>query len=551
MLTTLTVKHFTIVDELMLDFGPGMSVFTGETGAGKSITLDALSLALGAKTDKTVVRTGCQQCDITAVFEVKNNPAVHDWLTAQAIEVDDEVTLRRVINQIGRAKSLINGIPFPLQKVRELGECLINIHGQHQQYHLLHHDNHREQLDAFAMTEKLVGDIAKEYANYQTIQKELHSLSHREDNESRVALLKYQVEELDELNVGEDEFETLNAEYKLLSQQQQFIENTGAMIQRFEGEEPHALLPTIHGILQLAKEIEHPGLKTLTELMNNALIQSEEALAEAYAFQKEVEQNPNRLSELEKRLEVLFNVARKHHVKPAALSLLTQQLHEQLSTFTDSEERIEALSVLKNSSEEKIRKLSDKLHVKRKKEALVLSKQITKTIQSLGMPNGEVDVRVEPQDKISPSGMDKVEYYVCLNKGIAPRPLSKIASGGELSRISLAIQVLTAEKKAYPTLIFDEVDTGIGGAQAAKVGQLLKRLGNHTQVLCVTHQAQVASNGNSHYLVAKKTQKQQTYLSVTHLEGESKINELARMISGVKVTKQTVEHAKELLAQSS
>lgn len=550
MLTTLSVTHFTIVDELLLDFGSGMSVFTGETGAGKSITLDALSLALGARGDKTVVRTGCEQCDVSAVFHIDNNPLVLSWLAEQACETENELTLRRVITRAGRSKSFINGVLFPLQKTRELGELLINIHGQHQQYYLLNHDNHRNQLDAFAMCENVVNDVGKNYANYQDIEKTIQSLRQSKDKESRVELLHYQVRELNDLSVTENEVETLSAEYKLLTQQKQFIESTESIVQRLENEDGNSLTQQIHGVLQLSLDMAHPGLNCFNELMNNAHIHCQEAYAEISDFQRQLEQNPVRLEVLEKRLETIFNIARKHHVKPEELFELTNTLTEELRELLESDTRVEMLTVALKEADEKTRKISEILHKKRKKEASQLSKKITETIRTLGMPNGEVEVRVEKQDKLSPHGLDRVEYYVCLNKGIEARPLSKIASGGELSRISLAIQVLTAEKKAYPTLIFDEVDTGIGGVQAAKVGQLLRRLGDHTQVLCVTHQAQVASNANCHYLVVKETKKKQTYLKMNILKQEEKVNELARMLSGVEVTKQTVAHAKELLEQA-
>lgn len=550
MLTTLTVKHYTIVDELMLDFGEGMSVFTGETGAGKSITLDALGLALGAKTDSSIVRVGCTQCDITAVFDITTNPDVTQWLSEQDLGSDDALTLRRVINQNGRSKCLINGIPYPLQKVRELGERLVNIHGQHQQYHLLNEDHHRAQLDAFAMTDSLLKEIRLAYQQYQYIQKQLHLLLKSEDKESRLALIRYQVKELDELALIENEFEVLSAEYKLLSQQKQFIESTHTILQSFESEDTGGILSRAHQVMQMVNDIEHPGLSAFSDLMNNALIHLEEAHSEILSFQSQLEQDPERLQLLEKRLALLFDVARKHQVKPNDLQALQKRLHDELRQLTESDAQIESLQAEQKEIEASLRVLSKALHEKRQQEARVLSKKITKTIQSLGMPNADVDVRVESIDKLSSHGMDKVEYYVCLNKGSTPSPLSKIASGGELSRISLAIQVLTAEKKAYPTLIFDEVDTGIGGAQAAKVGQLLKRLGNHTQVLCVTHQAQVAANANWHYQVAKQTKKQQTFLSVNLLEKEDKVSELARMLSGVKMTKQTLDHARNLLEES-
>lgn len=549
MLTTLTVKHFTIVDELLLEFNAGMVAFTGETGAGKSVTLDALSLVLGARADSDVVRAGCQQCDITATFDVVTNPLVNQWLIEQELLLDEhELTLRRVITTKGRSKSFINGVPFPLMKTKELGCLLVNIHGQNQQYHLLKQEVHQAQLDAFSLCEKHLQSMSKQFDAMQVTRKTISSLMDEAQDESREALLRYQVQELDELAVTDGEFDFLSEEYKLLANQREFSEKVG-LWQQWLQESDSSVLSILHQLQLDITKLEHPKLKTFAAFVDNAIIQCEEGISELQSFSSRLEEDPNRLQEVEKRMTLLFDTARKHQIKPQELTAFHASLLDKITRLDNAQEELVKLKESLAQFEKEALVIAKKLHQIRLKESRVLASEITKAIRELGMPHAEVEVRISEKEQLSATGYDKVEYWVSLNQGMDKKPLSKIASGGELSRISLAIQVLTAEKKAYPTLIFDEVDTGIGGAQAANVGQLLRRLGNHTQVFCVTHQPQVAANANQHFLVEKKVIKGQTMSSFKELSDKERATELARMLSGVKMTKETLMHAEKLLEQ--
>ncbi len=551
MLTTLHVKNFTIVDELFIEFGPGMICFTGETGAGKSITLDALSLALGARADHGIARPGTTQCDITAVFTVKNNPLVQAWLSEQSLILTEEaeLTLRRVVTTKGRSKCYVEGVPFPLNKVKELGPLLVNIHGQNQQYHLLKSDIHREQLDAFALHDDKLKEMAKIYAEIQSIEQQIKTIVSQKQDENALALLRYQVLELEELAVGVNEFEALTKEQQLLSHQKD-LANKIDHWQTLIKEDDNSVLALLYRIKQDMSELSHQNMSQLLEYIDNAIIQCEEGLAEIQHSSRDFEENPERLQQVEKRLEILFDVSRKHHIRPQDLFVHFETLQKQLNNFEQSNKAVCLLKETLAKKEEEAKHVAMELHHIRLKVAIELSKKITQAIQSLGMPDGEVDVQVSLKEQLSQSGLDKVEYWVRLNKGMDKQPLSKIASGGELSRISLAIQVLTAEKKEYPTLVFDEVDTGIGGVQAANVGKLLRRLGDHTQVFCITHQAQVAAYANTHFLVKKESLNNQTVSSFIKLTEIDKISELARMLSGETMTKETKQHAKKLLEQA-
>jgi DNA repair protein RecN (Recombination protein N) len=324
------------------------------------------------------------------------------------------------------------------------------------------------------------------------------------------------------------------------------------MLYRLSGETDTNIIAGLHQVKQHGETLaqSYPELKGFNEMMQSAVINCEEALNEFDHFQSQLDVNPERLQQVEHRLERIFDIARKHHVKAQQLHLHHQELTCKLKTLQNASKEAVKLEALRQQAFKDYEKLCAKLRQKRHKEASVLASQITKTIKALGMPNGLVEIQIEAIQQPYAHGMDKIEYYVRPNQGFEPQPLSKIASGGELSRISLAIQVLTAEKKSYPTLIFDEVDTGIGGVTAAAVGQLLQRLGNHTQVFCVTHQAQVASNALHHFMVEKTTKNKQTYSDICKLNDKDRIDELARMLSGLKVTKQTKAHAKELLSQA-
>jgi DNA repair protein RecN (Recombination protein N) len=554
MLTTLSIKNFTIVSELNLDFEPGMTAFTGETGAGKSIMLDAVNILLGHRAEPSMIRNNTPQCEISAVFNVAKNPDAAQWLKQQDIVINaDEVILRRILNTNGRSKAYIQSTLFPLQKLKELGALLLHIHGQNEQYHLLRHDVHRDQLDAYAMNEKMLAEVKYCYDAMLQIDQQIQSLTQKVGNIEQKELLNYQLEELEQLALSDKEVQQLNQEHKLLSQANGLIHDCQQINQILDDESGNNLFRLLYQIEQITANLpveDHPNLKNFVSLLNDANIQLQEAQNELATFQNQLELNPERLNEVELRIDKIYELARKHRVSPEALYEYQEKLQSQLERFTQVEDDIKSLNAQKVKLTEQYQLKAEKLTKRRIKEAKALGKEITQLIQTLGMPNGEVSLQISPLNAPTATGLDKVEYFVSFNPGSSPKPLAKIASGGELSRVSLAIQVLTAEKKAYPTLMFDEVDSGIGGAVAAKVGILLRKLGQHTQVFCVTHQAQVASNANWHMKVEKNIVNRQTFSTICPISEAEKIEELARMLSGVEMTSQTLAHAKTLLEQA-
>jgi DNA repair protein RecN (Recombination protein N) len=553
MLTTLRIENFAIVKQLELDFARGMTAFTGETGAGKSIMIDALMLALGGRADASVIRLGEDKCDISAVFHLDQDAEPAHWLKDHDIHCDNgELVLRRVLFSEGRSKSSINGQPFPLQKVKELSEMLVHIHGQHQHQTLLNHTTHRQQLDHYAGHEALLTDVASLYKSCQKIKNELESLSNQDNSNDRKDLLRFQLDELQALNLQEDEIHQLHEEHQLLHHAQDYLQNTQHIIQVLQGDEEPSVCQHLNQVLQRLNELpqEQKSIKNALELINSALIQCEEAVDEMQGFSEQVPLDPQRLQEVEERMSALHQAARKYHVDPAQLTALTQRLQQEIEAMHHSDERINELQQQYQVQTKAYEEAALRLRQSRLESSTKLANDITAIIQKLGMPQGKVCIELTQLDKMQAHGLDKVEYKVCTNPGMALDTLSKVASGGELSRISLAIQMITAQRGATPTLLFDEVDVGIGGATAALVGQLLRKLGERLQVFCVTHQAQVASSSHHHFVVEKYSDQDKTFSRITSLDDQDKIDEIARMLGGLTITEQTRSHARELLLQS-
>ncbi len=555
MLTALHIEHFAIVKSMILEFNNGMTAFTGETGAGKSIMIDALMLALGERADASVVRQGEEKCTITATFtfEEKSEPAI--WLNEHDIVADEgEIILRRTIASEGRSKSYINGQPFPLNKIKELSALLVDIHGQHQHQRLLQHPTHRQQLDDYAGHHELLIQINQHYKACRQIEQEINYLQQLGTNEEKMALLQFQLDELNELNISESEIDTLDQEHQLLHHAKDYLSNSQVACQLLSDEDSNA--DVSRGLNQVLQQLQclpqsHSSIKNAIELINNAIIQCDEALSEIQQFVGQIELDPDRLHEVERRLSMIHQMARKYHVDPHHLPAHLNDLVDQSEKLKSSESRLTSLQAALHEEQTKARAACSTLRQLREKHSKRLAKEITAIIQKLGMPKGEVRVVITPLDKMQCHGFDKVEYQVCTNPGMPFDSLSKVISGGELSRISLAIQMITAEKGATPTLLFDEVDVGIGGATAALVGKLLRQLGQRLQIFCVTHQPQVAASAHKHFLVEKSIKHGQTFSSITPLTEQQRINEIARMLGGLTITTQTLSHAQEMLADSN
>lgn len=554
MLTTLCIEHFAIVKHLELDFTQGMTAFTGETGAGKSIMIDALMLALGGRADASVIRPGEEKCDITAGFNFDKGSEPAQWLAEHDILCEEgDIYLRRIIYAEGRSKSYINGQPFPLQKVKELSEKLVHIHGQHQHQALMQHPTHRQQLDQYANNQNLLLDVAKLYKQCQLIKQEIESLQNRDQQTDRIELLQFQIDELASLNLQEGEIQSLHQEHQMLHHAKEYLERSQQITDLLNSDDQPNIVSGLHQILQLISQLpqEQAQIKNVFELINGAMIQCEEAVDEMQKFADRIQLEPERLHAVEERMSAIHHLARKYHLDSSLLSAHEQKLQAELESLKDSECRLAHLQLQLSQLSKSYDSLALKLRESRQLHAKKLAEEITSSIQKLGMPKGWVEIDISPLDKMQSYGADKVEYKVCTNPGMEPDSLNKVASGGELSRIGLAIQMITAQRGATPTLLFDEVDVGIGGATAALVGQMLRKLGDRLQVFCVTHQPQVAASAHNHFVVEKQSDNKQTITSITRLKTADKIDEIARMLGGIIVTEQTRSHAKELLNQSN
>jgi DNA repair protein RecN (Recombination protein N) len=558
MLTLLSIRNFAIVSSLDLELKAGMTVVSGETGAGKSIMLDALGLALGKRAEADSVREGANRAEISAAFDITKLSEAREWLEANELESEDagECILRRTLTSDGRSRSYINGHPCPLNRVKELGEILVDIHGQHEHQRLLKRDHHRALLDNFAKADESATEVRTLFAHWQTKQTELKRLQDMSaEAHAQQQLLSYQTEELNRLDPQVGELEELEAEQKTLA-------NAGAILTRGqqittllgEGEESDAQSLVNHALQLLGDmEADTPALQQTAEMLNAALIQIEEAERELSNFLQRVDLDPERLQEVEERLSTIYDLARKHRVAPEQLPELRDQLNEQLDALSHADENLEVLESEVQSAHKTLISKARELSKQRIDAAKVLDGEVNKQLEMLGMASARFTAKVSEVDPkyITANGLEEIEFLISTNAGQTAKPLAKIASGGELSRISLAIQVVTAQTTDKPTLIFDEVDVGIGGGIAEVVGRLLRKLSARAQVMCVTHQPQVASQGNTHLFVSKGVETGTIETRINALTEKQRVNEIARMLGGLEITNTTLEHAKEMLSASS
>lgn len=550
MLSHIYISNFTIIETLDLELSNGLTILTGETGAGKSIMLDAMQLALGDRVDGKVVRQGAKRCEIILSFDIKNNQSAQKWLTNQQLDSDNDCVIRRVIDNDGRSRSTINGTPCPLQQIRQLGNILINIHGQHEHHALLKRDKQRSLLDNFAQHQNLCEKVETIYEHWRTLSTEFTQLR-TQNRAERLDLLRYQVKEFDEIHFSLSEFQQLEQEHKQLANAEQLLNNCQHVLDLSCKNEDNSITSQLYDILKHLEPIKKidKRINNASELFQQALIQTEEASNELTHYLDVTDLNPERLQTVEKRLNQIHDLARKHHVPPEQLADIQQALTSELSNLEHADEKLAQLQDDIAKCIDDYRKTANKLTKSRQKAAKKFSERICEKIQHLGMPGGRFSAMLIPQEIDTPTayGAERIEFLVGANPGQPLGPLNKVASGGELSRISLAIQVIAAEQQTIPTLIFDEVDVGIGGGTAQIVGQLLRQLGETAQLFCITHLPQVAAQGHHHLKVAKQSDKETTVTQITTLTPEEKIQEIARMLGGVNVTSQTLAHAKEML----
>ncbi|MBP6122577.1 MULTISPECIES: DNA repair protein RecN [Providencia] len=552
MLTQLTINNFAIVRELEIDFRSGMTAITGETGAGKSIAIDALGLCLGNRGEANMVRPGAQRADLCARFSLKDAQMASNWLSEHQLDNHNECLLRRTIASDGRSRGFINGVSVPLSQLRELGALLIQIHGQHAHQLLLDTTHQKFLLDTYANQQDLLSQMKQSWQKWHDSCQQLAVFQKQmQERESRQQLLEYHLKELNEFTPIQGEFEEIDQEYKQLANHGQFLslgQNITQILTDSDDSNIISLLNTAKSELTELTSL-NPKFSGLLDMLDEAAIQVSEVSDELKHYCDQYELDPNRLFELEKRISKQINLARKHHVSPETLPELFQQLLAEKEQIANQNEDCVALNEQVIMDRQTALASAERLHHVRLHYAQELSQLITSSMHQLSMPHGKftIDIKFVPE-QLQVDGASKLEFNVTTNPGQPHQALAKVASGGELSRIALAIQVITAKKMDTPALIFDEVDVGISGPTAAIVGKLLRELGESTQVMCVTHLPQVAGCGHHHFYVSKETNGVETETHMQLLDKKSRLQELARLLAGSAVTKNTLANAKELLA---
>ncbi|MGR8979413.1 MAG: DNA repair protein RecN [Gammaproteobacteria bacterium] len=552
MLLNLTILDLAVVKSLDLDLQKGMSVLTGETGAGKSILLTALGLALGDRADSGYVRPDCKRAEINLEFDLSDAPLAQAWLRENELDDGHHCLIRRTVGEDGRSKAYVNNRPVTLQALQELSEKLVEIHGQHAHLTLLNSEEQRRLLDSFANDQSLLDRLNNCYRQWFQAQKELASLKKAGiDQSEREELLRYQLDELQQLDLSNFNYTALSEEHGKLANLGQILSTGYKQIDLLYESDQHSVNRLLNHCLQDLNHISQfaPELNDVCSLLTEAQIQTEEAAVQLRRFLETQEADPLRMEALENQIGIIHNLSRKHTVSPDALPELAMKLEQELDGLSHSAERIEALEAQTSLLLAEYRQLAFELSAQRRQAADNLQKQITDTIKELGMPQGEFMVGLTVHDKDEPklNGSDKIEFLVSANPGLPAKPLAKVASGGELSRISLAIQVATAGDRTTPTMIFDEVDSGIGGGIAEIVGQKLRSLSQNRQVMCVTHLPQVAAQAHHHLYVEKNHKTDITSSHVCLLNEAERVDELARMLGGVTITENTLAHAREML----
>ena len=552
MLAQLTISNFAIVRELEIDFNGGMTAITGETGAGKSIAIDALGLCLGGRAEGDMVRAGASRADLCARFALKDTPAALRWLEENQLEDGRECLLRRVISSDGRSRGFINGTAVPLSQLRELGQLLIQIHGQHAHQLLVKPEHQKTLLDGYTGESALTRQMADHYHLWHQSCRDL--AQHQQQSQERAAraeLLQYQLKELIEFNPQPGEYEQIDEEYKRLANSGQLLSTSQHALALLADGEDANLLSQLYTAKQLTTELVGMDnkLASVLDMLEEASIQLSEASDELRHYCDRLDLDPNRLYELEQRLSRQIALARKHHISPEALPDFYQSLLDEQQQLDDQSDSLETLKHAVARHHELALETALQLHTLRLNSAQELAGLITDSMHALSMPHGvfTIDVSFEEQH-LTADGADRIEFRVTTNPGQPLQPIAKVASGGELSRIALAIQVITARKMETPALIFDEVDVGISGPTAAVVGRLLRQLGESTQVMCVTHLPQVAGCGHHHFFVSKETDGEMTETHMQVLDKRARLQELARLLGGSEVTRNTLANAKELLA---
>ncbi len=553
MLSSLYLRNFVIVREAELGLRDGMTAITGETGAGKSILIDALTLVLGGRISSDVIRHGKDHAEIIASFDVSESDEAAAWLKEQDLDADGECILRRTLRLSGPSRGFINGRPVAMQQLRQIGDRLVDIHGQHEHQSLLRVDDQREILDSITDHQPSLDQLADYYEKIQLCQQQLDQLRNADGKgEDQIELLRYQANELERLALVENEIEGLEEEHRRLANSSDLILGINENLLRLSNDDNTAIEQLLNQVSSGLQQLERfdPSLSDINQLLLNASINIDEAGTRLRKYLDTMDSDPQRLDWVDQRMGSIHDLARKHRINPAELPAQLASLKQQLHDLESGEERIAELSKELIEHTAKYQAQAKKVSKQRRLTANRLSQEVTARMQVLGMEGGRFEIRLSDTDPESPRrhGLDKIEYLVAANTGQSPQALNKVASGGELSRIALALQVGVMESSTTPTLIFDEIDVGIGGRVAEIVGQQLAKLGTVRQVLCITHLAQVAANASQQILISKSGDPVEA--AIDSLEEKQRVEEIARMMGGIDITEQTLAHAEEMLKQA-
>lgn len=554
MLTSLYVRHFAVVEEAEIAFGPGLTVVSGETGAGKSLLVDALMLLAGARADSGMVRAGSDRAELTAEFDLTNLPEARAWLSREELDEEDSCQLRRVIRAEGSSRAWINGRPANASQLGELATLLVEIHGQHEHQALLSRAHQMELLDAYAGNETLVAQVRELAQQWRELGNRIRKLSGGDDREQRIELLSHELGELEKWALPADDLAELEASHKRLANAGRLAEGAGGVVELLDGESEFALRRALgRAQLEMSKLAAlDDRLAPLLELLDNASIQLSEAADGLGRYALDVDLDPNRYAEVDTHLTRLHELSRRHRVTVAELHDKAGTLRIELSELEGAGDALEKLAKQRTRLQEQYDEQATQLSLARQQAAERLGGEVSVLMGELGMSGGRLVVELEATNEGDPDvqGRERCELLVSANPGQPPRALRKVASGGELARISLAIEVATLGKDTVGTMVFDEVDTGIGGAVAEVVGQKLRALGAQRQVLCVTHLPQVAAQGHAHLRVSKDSDGESTRTRIEKLDANGRRDELARMLGGVEITRETRAHAKQMLERA-
>ncbi len=565
MLLQLNIQNFAIVRSLDIDWQSGMTTITGETGAGKSIAIDALGLCLGERATNKVVRPNSKKAELAATFETQNNISAQQWLVQHdlLLETSNECILRRVISAEGRSKAYINGSQVPLVQLKEIGQLLINIHGQHDHQLIVKSSQQCKLVDEYADHKPLIDEVKHYYQQWHKLNKELTLLQqNKQQREAQKQLIQYQVSELDGFSLQEGEFQLLESDYKRHTNAQDLLDTTLQSLQTLAENERSNVLDLLRRCNENIKALARLDnrLNNVASILNDSYIQLEEASTDLKHYYQELELDPQAYAMVEDRYSTALQLAKKHSLPPENLVSFHQALTQELTAISSDDSKIDLLIAEISNTQQHYIDATLTLSSSRAQAAKALSELITLSMQELNMPHGQFNIAIEQKHNnidshsekasmnISANGLDNIDFQVSINPGQALEAMNKVASGGELSRISLAMQVILADKVVTPTLIFDEIDVGISGPTAAMVGSKLQQLAKNTQVICVTHLPQVACKGHQQLFVSKLTDGEHTETKVTELSEQSRIQEIARLLAGDKISEHSLANAQELLA---